>query len=108
MKEEREVNQGKPKIGPEKLRLLCRKCNTDWIEERPMGYLVRYKKDNNYLINREYGHKKYFKCPKCGSRSKISRLPVVDVMRLKLRKKNKEDMEYFMPKRDIIELKEVG
>ncbi|GAI51560.1 unnamed protein product [marine sediment metagenome] len=64
----------------EELRLLCRTCNMEWIEKRPKGYFVRYGKDNNYLINRDNPEeRKYFKCPHCGSRSKIARLPVKSV-----------------------------
>lgn len=87
-----EVNQGKakkvePEIKLEKLRLLCRKCNKEWIEERPMGYLVRYEKNNNYLINRnDPEEKKYFRCPNCKSRRKISRLAVKPVLKIKLEK----------------------
>jgi hypothetical protein len=62
---------------PEELRLLCRNCNTEWIEERPIGHCVRYEKDNNYLIKRggSYQNRKFFTCPKCHAHSKIARLP---------------------------------
>lgn len=68
----------------EELRLLCRMCNTEWIEKRQSGYLVRYEKDNNYLINRnDPEKKKYFRCSHFGSRSKMARLPVRSVMKIK-------------------------
>ena len=71
-----------PKIKLEKLRLLCRKCGTEWTEDRMLGYLVRYEKDNNYLVDRDNPEKKeYFECPKCESRSEIARLSVKQMMR---------------------------
>jgi len=77
-------NEKKAKNELEELRILCRKCNTEWIEKRPKGYFVRYEKDNNYLINRNEPEKKrYFRCPHCGSQSKIARLPVRSVMKVK-------------------------
>jgi len=60
---------------PEKLRLVCRKCNKEWIKKRPKGYYVRYKKGNNYLVNRRFPDMiEYFKCPKCGNIKSIGRL----------------------------------
>ncbi len=86
MKKKVEVNQEnvkpEPEIKLEKLRLLCRKCGKEWIEERPLGFLVRCEKDNNYLVDRDDPEKKkYFRCPNCKSRSKIARLSVKQIMR---------------------------
>lgn len=61
---------------PEELRLICRKCRKDWLENRPKGYYVRYDKSGNFLIgisNPE--EKKFFKCPDCNSR-RVNRLAV--------------------------------
>ena len=61
-----------------KLRLFCRKCEDDWIEEVDRGVYVRYEKDNNYMIPKDGKNKdkKYFTCPKCGSHKKIARFPL--------------------------------
>lgn len=65
---------------PEKLCLICNKCGKEWVELRPKGYHVRYEKNNNFLINRHIPHdKKLFKCPKCGRKKNIGRLPVVKI-----------------------------
>ena len=60
------------------VRLLCRNCETDWIENVEKGTYVRYEKDNNYMIKADDSNKKrkYFKCPKCGASTKIARLPL--------------------------------
>jgi hypothetical protein len=61
------------------VRLLCRNCETDWIENIEKGTYVRCEKDNNYMIKADdYAHKKreYFTCPKCGSHKEIPRLPL--------------------------------
>ena len=59
----------------EELRLVCRKCNKEWTKVRPKGYYVRYKKGNNYLVNRRFPDKiEYFECPKCGNTRSIGRL----------------------------------
>ena len=60
---------------PERLRLICNKCNKEWMEKRPAGYYVRYEKNNNFLINRHSPYdKKLFKCPKCKCKKNIRRL----------------------------------
>ena len=61
------------------VRLFCRNCEKDWIQEVEKGIYVRYEKDNNYMIKADdkNGRKKYFKCPKCGANKKIARLPLV-------------------------------
>lgn len=62
----------------EKLRLICNRCNGEWVEERPFGYYVRYGKGNNFLINRHSPYdKKMFKCPSCKNQTNIGRLPVL-------------------------------
>ena len=60
------------------VRLLCRSCGTDWVEEIEKGIYVRYEKDNNYMIkpNESYENRMFFKCPKCKTQKKIARLPV--------------------------------
>jgi hypothetical protein len=60
------------------VRLLCRNCKTDWIENVEKGIYVRYEKDNNYMIKAddEKRKRKYFRCPKCGAHKKIARLPL--------------------------------
>jgi hypothetical protein len=60
------------------VRLLCRNCKTDWIENVEKGTYVRCEKDNNYMIKADDSNKKrkYFKCPKCGAHKKIARLPL--------------------------------
>ncbi len=62
------------------VRLLCRNCEHDWIEELDKGLHIRYEKDNNYMIQAgdSYKNRKYFTCPKCGANKKIARLPVKD------------------------------
>ena len=61
------------------VRLLCRNCEKDWIEQVEKGTYVRCEKDNNYKIKAGQSEKKkkYFICPKCGSNKKIARLPLV-------------------------------
>ena len=58
------------------VRLLCRNCETDWIENVEKGTYVRYEKDNNYMIKADdsYENRMYFECPKCGANKKIARL----------------------------------
>lgn len=60
------------------VRLLCRNCNKDWIENVEKGTYVRYEKDNNYMIKLRDGYdkRKLFTCPKCGAHTKIARLPL--------------------------------
>ncbi len=67
----------KEKISYE-VRLFCRNCEEDWIEEIDKGIYVRYEKDNNYMINKDAKKKnrKFFTCPKCGSHKKIARFPL--------------------------------
>lgn len=69
---------------PEKLRLICNKCNfgasKEWMELRPAGYYVRCKKGNNFLVNRHSPHdKKLFTCPKCKNQTNIGRLPITNM-----------------------------
>ena len=60
-----------------KVRLFCRNCKKDWIENVKKGTYVRYEKDNNYMINAEDpSNKMLFECPKCGAHKKIARLPL--------------------------------
>lgn len=59
----------------EKIYLKCRNCGKKWMEIRPEGYLVRYIKNNNFLVNRnDPDDKKLFRCPRCGKTKKIKRL----------------------------------
>jgi len=58
------------------VRLICRNCKNDWIETIEKGIYVRYEKDNNYTIKADGSSKKFFKCPKCGAKKKIARLPL--------------------------------
>jgi Zn finger protein HypA/HybF involved in hydrogenase expression len=60
------------------VRLQCRNCEEDWIENVEKGTYVRYEKDNNYMIKADepYEKRKYFTCPKCGAHKKIARLPL--------------------------------
>ena len=68
---------------PEQLRLVCHNCNKEWIKKRPKGYYVRYKKGNNYLVNRRFpGMIEYFECPKCGNTKSIGRLTAGRIFRL--------------------------
>lgn len=61
------------------VKLLCRNCEHEWIEEIDRGIYVRYEKDNNYMIKKDGSKKKkYFVCSECGSNKKISRLPLKD------------------------------
>jgi hypothetical protein len=77
-------SQKKAKNELEELRVLCREGNTEWIEKRPKGYFVIYEKGNNYLIHRNDAEKKeYLRCSNCGSQSKIARLPLKSVMKVK-------------------------
>jgi hypothetical protein len=61
------------------VRLLCRNCKKDWIENVEKGIYVRYEKDNNYMIKADDKKRKckFFKCPKCGSNKKIARLSLI-------------------------------
>jgi len=61
------------------VRLLCRNCEEDWIEEVDKGIYVRSEKDNNYMIKPGDAHKKrkFFTCPKCGAHTKIARRPLI-------------------------------
>lgn len=59
------------------VRLLCRNCKKDWIENVKKGTYVRCEKDNNYMIKAEDPSiKMLFECPKCGANNKIARLPL--------------------------------
>jgi len=57
------------------VRLLCRNCGREWIENVDKGIYVRYEKDNVYMIKRgdAYENRGYFECPKCGLNKKIAR-----------------------------------
>jgi RNase P subunit RPR2 len=61
------------------VRLLCRNCDTNWIENIEKGFYVRYEKDNNYMIKAgdSYKNRILFECPKCGAHKKIARLPLI-------------------------------
>jgi transcription initiation factor IIE alpha subunit len=61
------------------VRLLCRNCETDWIENVEKGTYVRCEKDNNYMIKADdsYKNRMLFECPKCGAHTKIARLPLI-------------------------------
>lgn len=61
------------------VRLLCRNCETDWVEEIQKGTYVRYEKDNNYMIKKDdsYKDRMLFSCPKCAASTKIARLPLL-------------------------------
>jgi len=61
------------------VRLLCRNCNNDWVEEIDKGIYVRSEKDNNYMIKVDDPKKKHilFTCPKCGANKKIARRPLL-------------------------------
>jgi len=65
------------KITTYEVRLLCRNCNTDWVENVEKGTYVRYEKDNNYMIKigDSFEKRKFFNCLKCGAHTKIARLP---------------------------------
>jgi len=65
------------------VKLLCRNCNTDWIEVVEKGTYIRYEKDNNYMIKigDSSDKRKFFICPKCGANTKISRLPATRTIR---------------------------
>jgi len=59
------------------VRLLCRNCKKDWIENVKKSTYVRCEKDNNYMIKAEDpSNKILFECPKCGAHNKIARLPL--------------------------------
>jgi Zn finger protein HypA/HybF involved in hydrogenase expression len=61
------------------VKLLCRNCEHDWIEEIDKGIYVRYEKDNIFMIKKdEPSKKKNFVCPNCGANKKIARLPMRD------------------------------
>ena len=61
------------------VRMLCRSCETDWVEEVEKGTYVRCEKDNNYKIKKDasYKDRKLFSCPKCSASKKIARLPLL-------------------------------
>jgi Zn finger protein HypA/HybF involved in hydrogenase expression len=61
------------------VRLLCRNCKKDWIENIEKGIYVRYEKDNNYKIRAgdTSDNQMLFECPKCGANEKIARLPLI-------------------------------
>jgi len=65
------------------VRLLCRNCNTEWVESVEKGTYVRYEKDNNYMIKKgnSFEKRKFFNCPKCGAHTKIARLPPIKFSR---------------------------
>ncbi len=65
------------------VRLLCRNCNTEWVESIEKGTYVRYEKDNNYMIKIgiSFEERKFFNCPKCGAHTKISRLTPTRISR---------------------------
>lgn len=48
-KDKKEINK------PERLQLVCRKCNHKWFETRPKGYHVRYDNKGNFLIKIKTG-----------------------------------------------------
>jgi hypothetical protein len=60
------------------VRLFCRNCERDWIENVEKGVYVRYEKDNNYMIKAgdSYKNRMLFECPKCSAHKKIARLPL--------------------------------
>ena len=61
------------------IRLLCRNCEEDWMEEIEKGTYVRCEKDNNYMIKmgEPYKKRKLFTCPECGAHTKITRRPLI-------------------------------
>lgn len=65
------------------VRLLCRNCNTEWVESVEKGTYVRYEKDNNYMIKIgiSFEKRKFFNCPKCGAHTKIARLSPTKISR---------------------------
>ena len=65
------------------VRLLCRNCNTEWVESVEKGTYVRYEKDNNYMIKigNSFEKRKFFNCPKCGAHKKIARLSPIKFSR---------------------------
>ena len=65
------------------VRLLCRNCNTEWVESIEKGTHVRYEKDNNYMIKigNSFEKRKFFNCPKCGTHTKIARLTPTKISR---------------------------
>jgi len=65
------------------VRLLCRNCNTEWVETIEKGTYVKYEKDNNYMIKRgnSFEKRKFFNCPKCSAHTKIARLPPTRINR---------------------------
>jgi len=58
------------------VRLLCRTCNTEWVQSVEKGMHVRYEKDQNYMIKigDSFEKRKFFNCPKCSAHTKIARL----------------------------------
>lgn len=72
------LTMNKDKETTYEVRLLCRNCKTDWIENVEKGIYVRYGKDNNYMIRMSdsYKNRIFFTCPKCGAHTKIARLPL--------------------------------
>ena len=65
------------------VRLLCRNCNTDWVERIEKGIYVRCEKDNNYMTKKgeSFEKRKFFNCPKCNAHTKIARLPPTRINR---------------------------
>ena len=61
------------------VRLQCRNCNEEWVEDVEKGTYVRSEKDNNYMIkpDESYKKRKLFTCPKCGANTKIARRPLL-------------------------------
>lgn len=61
------------------IRLLCRNCEKDWMEEIEKGTYVRCEKDNNYMLKmgEPYKKRKLFTCPECGAHTKIARRPLI-------------------------------
>jgi len=70
--------KGQEEKGSYRVKLRCRNCNEEWIQDMETGTYVRYEKNNNYMIRRDdkQKKKKRFTCPKCGAHTKIARLPL--------------------------------
>ena len=77
------MKMNEDKITTYEVRLLCRNCNTEWVESVEKGTYVRYEKDNNYMIKIgiSFEKRKFFNCPKCGAHTKIARLPPTKISR---------------------------
>ena len=79
MKDNLSENERKELDKPEKLNLVCRKCNHRWFEMRLKGYCVRYNRKGNFLVNiHNRKDVKFFRCPECGERKKVGRLACDD------------------------------